>query len=72
MSEEKKINFIRYVLLLVGVGLLLSIVSMLVQQLLGISSPFIGGAIVGGGIVLAITAINRSIANGGCVWLLNK
>jgi len=62
MSEEK----------IVVVGVVLSIVSMVVQQLIGISSPFIGGAIVGGGIVLTIIAINRSISRGGCAWLLNQ
>jgi len=68
----KKINVIRYGLLLICIGVLLGFISASVRLATGISNPFIGGAIVGGGIVIAIAAINRLIRQGRCAWLLKK
>jgi len=72
ISIWKKINFIRYLLLLIGVGIMLGFFSAFIKLVFGTVPPFIGGGIVGGGMVVAIFTINRLIAEGKCVWLLKE
>ena len=72
-----EINFIRYVLLFVVVGVGLSFVARFIRILLAGSAfeiqPFlVSGAVIGGGMVATMIVVNRLICKGRCKWLLRS
>ena len=73
----QNISAIKYILLMLIIGLALSVVVFVLNLLLeifAISLPsfVLGGGVTGAGIVFSMVTINKSIRNGGYKWLQKK
>ena len=73
----KNISIIKYILLILMIGVAIGLVVYLLKLLLEsftISLPTgaLGGAVTGAGLVFAMVIINKSIKNGGFKWLQKK
>lgn len=73
----QNINIIKYVLLMLVIGITLAVFVFLLNlllEMLSISLPHfvLGGGVVGAGMVVAMVTINKALRDGRFKWLLKN
>jgi hypothetical protein len=70
-----KLRVGRFVLILLGCGAAFGVLAAIVTRSVGIpssSTPFVGGAVVAGGILCTIVLVNLMVRRGRFKWLLKS